>query len=528
MVTFNAAFELSIANNPNLCSRILALKISDVRVEASPDWLQKQLLTVGQRPLNNLVDITNYVMWEIGHPAHVFDFEKLKTGKMVIRTAKKGESITTLDEKTYTLAGDEVVIDDSTGRIIDLPSIIGTANSIVSARTSTALFFIEDILSAKVRYASMMHQIRTQAASLMEKDVDPELGFYSMQRIINLVKSLCPTARIEPLLDIYPDPVKTLPVSVPISQITAMTGVKLSAPRIEKMLIPLGFTISVKNKVLIVVPPSYRAKDIRIPEDIIEEVARIYGYHKLPTSLMSGSLPEKRGPDKQFSWESRIKYLLKDLGFTETYTYSLVEKDSGLKLKNPLSSEWVYLRTALTPSHQKIISENLGKTQEMNFFEIANVYLPKKSRLPEEKLCLILSTTNQDYIRLKGFIEIIFRELGLPFMPDPKIDYHPGFLSWEIDLLPLINSATTTRSYHPISKYAPVIEDINVSHNRPYAEIKKSIFKISPLIKQIELIDKFGEKLTLRLTFHSETKQLSSADLISVREKFTALYLEFQ
>ena len=121
----------SVRNDPKLCRRILALKIDNIQVAPSPKWLADRLTAVGQRPLNNLVDITNYVMWEMGHPTHVFDFDRLTTGQMIIREARKGENITTLDDKTYTLEGSEVIIDDGTGKIIDLPSVMGTKNSIV-------------------------------------------------------------------------------------------------------------------------------------------------------------------------------------------------------------------------------------------------------------------------------------------------------------------------------------------------------------------------------------------------------------
>jgi phenylalanyl-tRNA synthetase beta chain len=516
-----------IINDPKLCHRIMALKISGVSTNPSPKWLADRLISVGQRPLNALVDITNYVIWEIGYPTHVFDFDRVATGQMLIREAKKGEKITTLDEKSYTLAGGEVVIDNGQETIIDLPSIMGTANSVVTASTDTALFFIDAVDSSRVRLASMTHGIRTQAATMMEKNTDPEMFLLAMTRIKNLIKEIFPQAKFDQFLDIYPHPIppKSLSlneVRISLSQINSLIGIDIPSKTIIDLLSRLGFSVKANKNLLTVAIPSWRNFDITIPEDVIEEIARIYGYHRLPSQLMTGSLPVPP-PNSPYLWESRVKTCLKYLGFTETYTYSLVENDSGLKLKNPLSSEWQYLRTSLTPSLQKIITENQGKADYLNLFEIAHVYRPQNNDLPAEEMNLIICTSNTDYYRFKGIIETLLSDIGIPQF-GIEIRSLQDILVWEIPLKKLLSRATTTRTFHPISKYPPIVEDVNVILSGSYSELERKILAVSNLITHIEVIDKYNDKLTLRITYHSPEKQLSSADIAPLRTQLEKLF----
>jgi len=515
--------KLKIINNPSLCHRLLALHVSNVRVSPSPENISQKLESVGVRSLNNLIDITNYVMWETGHPVHVFDLNRIHTGKMVIRVAKAGEKITTLDEKTHTLLGKEVIIDDGVGNIIDLPSIMGTANSVVTDSTTEALFFIDDINAAKVRFTSMSHGIRTQAATLMEKGVDPDLGNLAISRIIDMIKILLPNAKIVSLTDIYPHPVLPKPVTLSLSQIKNNIGIDFSPDQINSILDPLGFLTEFKSHTISVTPPSFRAQDICIPEDVIEEIARIFGYHNLPTASLPGPIP-KFISDPIFKWETKIKTALKYLGFNEVYTYSLVDKDSGLKIKNPLSSEWTYLRTSIIPSHLKVITENSGRFLHINLFEIANVYIPRKNDLPQEQLRLVISTTDPDYYRFKGIVETLFSDLGLSRF-SIRIDSESGVLYFEESLDLILKNATLIKTFAPISKFTPIFEDINVTHDHPYDQIVLAIKKISSLISNVELIDKYQNKLTLRLTFHSDTKQLSAGDIEPIRSKLTSIII---
>jgi phenylalanyl-tRNA synthetase beta chain len=510
----------TIKNNPELCQRILAVKVDNIKVEPSPAWLADKLISVGQRPLNNLVDITNYVMWEMGHPTHVFDFARLITKKMIIREAQKGEKIATLDEKNYILTGGEVIIDDGTGKIIDLPSIMGTANSVVVSTTTSALLFVDDVKSSKVRIASMTHAIRTQAATLLEKDIDPNSSLTAMSRMVYLLKSLYPNAKFSPVLDIYPQPPMPKTISLSLSQITNLIGVEIPVSQIKDILKRLDFQVTSTPTKLAVIPPSHRAFDIQIPEDVIEEIARIYGYHNIPSHLMTGALPIP-ADTKLFTFESQLKTSLKYLGFIETYTYSLVGHDQkGLSLKNPLSSDWTTLRPDLFPSHKQIITQNLGRVEIISFFEVANVYLPRKNDLPEEQLRLIVSTTDTNYSRFKGKLETLLVDLNIKHFP-VNISSDSDILYWEVPVTDLMSKSSSVKTYVPTSKFAPIVEDINITPIGTYSDLLAKITSVSPLIKQIDLIDNFCGKLTLRLTFHSDEKQLSTDDIAPIREKLS-------
>ncbi len=518
--------DLTIKNDPHLCRRLLAIKVSGITIKSSPDWIQNRLNAVGIRPINNLVDITNYVMWETGHPTHVFDFDRLTTKKMLIREAAPGETLVTLDEKPHDLVGGEVVIDDGTGQIIDLPSIMGTQNSVVQDSTTSVLLFVDSVISSKVRFASMKHTIRTQAATLLEKDIDPEIGLIAMKRMLQIVHTLFPKAQISGLEDIFPPLPPPAKITFPVSRVGNLMGASLPMSQIKEILKRLNFQVSSTSTAISVTPPSWRRFDILIPEDVIEEIARIYGYHNIPSELMGGILPTNRD-DSGFLFESRIKTAWKYLGHTETYSYSLTTSANGdLALSNPLSSEWTHLRTSLTPSHLQIISENSGRIEHLDLFEIANVYLPKPADLPTEQLRLIVSTTRIDtadsnhsnYFRFKGKIEAFLQDLKIGDF-EIRISAHPNCYVWEVAVEDLLKKSTNTKPFTPISRFAPIYEDFNIKLTGSYSQLEKLIYSKSPLIKNVLLIDHYNDKITLRLTFHTDDHQLNSNEILPLREQ---------
>jgi len=503
--TASSVGYLTTKINPDLCLRFSAVLIKNVTVKSSPDWLVKKLELVGMRGLNNVIDISNLLMHELGQPIHTFDYDKITDHTMVLRENRVGESLTTLDGKTHKLPGKDIVIEDGSKKLIDLCGVMGGLNSAVDDHTKNVLLFVQTYEPTHIRKTSMSLAHRTTAAVLFEKGLPVESVLPTIEKGIQLFKELTGGQPEPTAIDILNE--KSSPKTVAASSdfINSRLGINLKINEINEILSSLGFTPQV---------PWWRKNDITIPEDIVEEVARIYGYHNLPSCLMAGPLPTARANDAEFYWVSRIKSTLAHWGFTETYTYSLTSKDTGLKLKNPLSSEWTCLRTSL--SHSQVISENLGRVKELNLFEIANVYLPRKNNLPAEELHLAISTTNTDYLKFKGVFEALQTELGnnFPF----EISTHPTYISCEVNLAKVLQAATGLHKFNPISKFSPIIEDINITLNTKYDALINQIKKVSPLIKQVDLIDKYGDKLTLRLTFHSDSKQLSSLDLFSVRK----------
>ncbi len=502
IATLDKVGYLNVKVDKTLCSRFSAVLIKNIKVRESPKIIKDRLELCGLRSLNNVIDISNYLMLEMGQPVHTFDYDKIVGHKMILRESKKGESLVTLDGKKHILSGGDIVIEDGENRLIDLCGIMGGQNSAVDENSKNVLLFVQVYESTHIRKTSMSLAHRTTAAVLFEKGLAVENVLPTLERGIKMFGGTT-----SPVLDILntKESVKTIKLG------KIDLGVEIKHAEIVKILTSLGFEIN-GTEVKI---PWWRKLDIDIPEDLLEEVARIYGYHNLPSVLMAGKLPDL-SYDKIFFWESKIKSALCHWGFTETYTYSLVDKDTGLKLKNPLSSEWTYLRTNLTNSHLKIISENLGRVTELNFFEIANVYLP------QEELHLILSTTNMDFSRLKGIIETLYQQLGVK--TEINIVNNNYCLSYEINLAKLLQSATTIKKYTPISKFSPIIEDININLTENYDKLIAKIKSTSPLIKNIEFIEKYGDKLTLRITYHDSQRQLSSSDLVLIRTKLSSLF----
>lgn len=517
---------LEVDVNPTLCQRFSAVLIKDVSVTTSPDWLVKKLEAVGLRSLNNVVDISNYLMWEMGQPVHTYDYDKIHSAHMVVRESRKGEKLTTLDHKTFSLLGHDIVITDGSKELIDLCGIMGGLNSAVDSHTKNVLLFVQVYEPNHIRKTSMSLAQRTNAAVLFEKKLPVENVLPTMEKGIAMFITLTGGKAETQVLDILSTKEGNglIHLKTPLTEfVNNRLGINLSFLEITKILKSLEFEVHSETKVEV---PWARKDDVQIPEDLVEEVARVYGYHNLPTQLMAGEIPLNRRDDKEFTWITKIKNALKYWGLTESYTYSLVASDTGLKISNPLSNEWSYLRTNLASSHRQLLAENAGKAQELKFFEIANVYIPVKGKLPREELHLVLSTNNRDRALLKGLVTALFNhEMGVTvgFNDHKEVFEFPEGLFFEIELSSKIASANSVKKFSPLSKFAPIIEDVNVTYSGNYQEDVDRIKKVSPLIQTIELVDRFENKLTLRLTFLDPSRQLSKSDIAPIREKLATI-----
>lgn len=533
------SLPITIRDPQHTCHRILGIVLDNLKLDSSKDYIKSRLEAAGIRSLNNAIDITNYVMTEIGHPTHVFDYDRLKTQKLILRHSRAGEKITSLENKEYTLPGGDNVIDDGTGTIIDLPGIIGTSNSIVVDSTKRILFFLETNDPVQIRKTSMTLGIRTMAASLNEKWVDPELALVALKRGVKLFEDLTGTKVASNIIDIYPHPIKSKLISCNHQLIEARLGIEISPKEVTTILTSLGFKPQFKSTTSLysISVPSYRQKDIDIPEDIVEEVARIYGYHRLPSTIMSTSIPTNY-PEDNFNLEYQIKTYLSGFGFNEIYTNSLISEslvnqsefplNSHLKIKNALSEDWQYLRRSLVPSHLEALAQ---PQKDLSFFEIANTYHPQAKNLPEEKLQLILST-KKDYLYLKGCLESLFRKLHLEVNFRPQKNqaaiHHKDKLLGTVkdgvavlDLKPILNLANSYPNYQPLSPYSPMIEDLTFTLPKktylgPIIDTIKSTHK---LIKNVTLTKTYHQNYTFKLTYQSLTKPLSDKLVAPTRQK---------
>lgn len=555
--------DISFKNDPDLCYRILALKISDITLKDSPDWLKKRLELVGQRPLNNIIDITNYVMWEVGHPTHAFDFDRLVEKKIIVRLAKKGEKLTTLDYKKHTLKGGEIIFEDGTGEIIDLPGIMGTANTVVTTETKNVLLFIENSDPVRIRRASMGLSIRTQAAVLNEKHPDPELALIAMKRAVKLTTELTGGTIASELTDIYPKKPEQKIITVSSHLINQYMGEEIDKKRVMAVLKRLGCSVKettdTHETVFKVTPPSLRNDDLTIPEDIVEEVARIIGYHTIKPRLPDRE-PPLVIPDPELMIEEDIKKRLRDWGYTEIFGYSMISKEDLESLHidpkevytiaNPLSSDHVFMRPTLIPSLLHALSQNLSHTSDLSLFELSHTYQMQEKNLPIEQSELLIARIGEHFVQLKGIAQALFKLYGIPFPDTPEyssesyfnkdisLDLHYGGVGLlKDDLLQhygikekvsvlmlnisqLVKDAHPHHSYQPIPKHPPIIEDFTftVPEKQFIGPILNTIKHIHPFIQNVLLLDTYNQNKTLRVTYLNPEKTLIVDEVKPIRD----------
>ncbi|KKU17652.1 MAG: Phenylalanine-tRNA ligase beta subunit [Candidatus Woesebacteria bacterium GW2011_GWC2_45_9] len=540
-----------------LCSRFSAVLIKNVQIKQSPDWLKERLAAVGVRPINNVVDISNYVMHELGQPVHTFDYDKILKGKMVLRESRKGERLTTLDGKTHTLPGGDIVIEDGRGRLIDLAGIMGGENSAVDGSTKNILLFVQTYNPVNIRQTSMSLAQRTEAAVLFEKGLDPELVTLGIGRGIEFFVKLTNGRPEGQILDIYPAPYKAKKVEINTDFITARLGTEIPKGKITQILRSLGFETNWKGKTLEILVPSHRAEDISIPEDVVEEIARLYGYHNLPSELMQGALPEPPA-DAPFGFEEKVKNILKGYGGVEIYTFSLVtpeEAPTGLTLKNPLGKESERLRTSLMPSLLAAARQNLGEKEPFHLFEAANVYIPRSGDLPNEKMMLGGIFANSPFREAKGILEGLLSELNIGweivsgdaahFLPNRHVyikakgkilgefgELSQGYLYYEFDTEALRQAHREIESFKPIPKYPAQIEDMTLTfpERTKIGEVIGFVLAKEKLVSRMELTDiykdAFGEALssayTFRFWYQHPTKTLGNKEAEEIRKRILA------
>lgn len=530
-----------------LCPRFTAILIRNVKIKPSPTYIKERLSAVGERPINNIVDISNYIMHEIGQPVHTFDYNKILGAKMVLRPSKKGEKLTTLDGKTHKLPGRDIVIEDGDGRLIDLAGIMGGLNSAVDYSTKNILLFVQTYNPINIRKTSMALAHRTEAAVLFEKDLDAELVTLGIRKGIDLFVELTGGKPANKILDIYSHPYKAKGLTTNLDFIEQRLGISIPKNEISKILTSLAFETVWRGKVLEILAPSFRSNDIAVPEDIVEEIARIYGYHNLPSKLMSGKIPEPL-PDAPFDFEIRVKRILKGFGGIEIYSLSLVPKEyveeGALKLKNPLGAESSHMRTSLMPSLIAAARQNSREKEPFHLFEMANIYLPRKGDLPEEKMILAGIFSNTGFREAKGAVESLFEELninplykpedGKGFLPSRRLIVKAGDINlgqfgilengliyYELDMEVLRKTHLPVSAYKPVPKYPAQIEDLTLKlpERTKVGNLMQKIKSSSKLIDKIELTDIYKDSFTFRLWYQHPRKTLTDKEVEKIREK---------
>jgi phenylalanyl-tRNA synthetase beta chain len=556
--------KLGIKTDVRLNPRWTSIVLTGVRVAPSPLWLKQKLEATGVRSINNVIDITNYLMRAYGQPAHAFDYDEIKESNgvptMILRKSTEREKIVTLDGKTHRLTGGDIIIEDGAGRIIDLCGIMGAENSAIKPATTTVVLFTQTYNPVNIRKTSMAIATHSEASSLFEKGLDSELTLPALIRGIELMEKLAGAKVASKLYDFYPKPYTASVVSVTKEKTAAYIGTNLTDSEIKKMLVPLGFTLSISKKDITVTVPSYRS-DITIDVDVIEEIARMYGYHNIPTKLPEGEPPVVI-PDPQLTWEHEIKMRLRDWGFTELYTYSMIsEKLMGLfsldtkkayKIANPLSEEWVYMRPTLWPSVLTSIEQNLHHRDEVKLFELSIDYYWREKELPYEKPILIVAWTGHKFREAKGLAEAMFALFGISYptnVDKPKtlnwynevrlqlgrygsvgevndrlltaLNIHQPVTILDLEIDELVRHANPARKYIPFSKYPPIVEDLSfvVPEGFQVGPLIDLLSRVHKLIESITFLDAYENKRTFRVTYSDPTKTLTGMDIAPIRQK---------
>lgn len=546
-----------IYSNPTLCKRVMCVAIADVQKTPSPEWMQKRLRLVGINAHNAIIDISNYVTHDLGHPCHTFDYDKVMAtgGEIFVKEASKGKKFAIIDGTEFETVGGEVVFENKAGEIIDLPAIKGTKNTAISDDTKNVLFWIESLDPKKVRFASMTHAIRTVAAQLNEKNVDPHLGKEVIEAGTKLLCELTGGTVASEVYDEYPGEKEIPKFKFQISNIERYLGIQIDTDQVTKILESLECKVEkINDSEFVIAPPSFRP-DLEISADIVEEIARIYGYHNLPSTLMSTAIPTNRPSDVDFKLEWDVKQTLAALGAIEVYTYSMidqakVDQEGGvhLAIANPLTEELTHLRTTLWSSHLAVLKNNPTYKQQ-TIFEFANVYLPTGQAglpidgqsMPNEEFHLTITSSAPER-HVKGMMEGIAKKYHLEnlhyvtkdgktliFAGSTEIGEFSVFSSqfsvidivWK-EFLKLVKKYPL---YKSASKFTPITEDLTftIPADQQIGRVIETIQSTSetgqrPVSTRISasLKDVYKRNATFTLTYSGD-KQLTAEDAARIR-----------
>ncbi len=414
---------------PQLCPRYSVLRIEGVKIQPSPLWLQQRLLNVGVRPINNIVDVTNYVMMELGQPMHAFDAEKIAGRELVVRRSKPGEKLKTLDGQERKLQ-DALVIASRRGPLA-IAGIMGGEESEISDRTTTIILEAATFNKVTIRRSARRLGLRSEASLRFEKGLDPNLTPIALARAVDLIRQLLPQAKISSsLLDVYPHPVKQWAIKTTPQFINKILGGQIPARQMEKILRSLGLKVKMGKEALSVTVPTFRP-DLQAPEDLAEEIGRLYGYQRLPARLPQR--PISPAPFSHYQRKRRqAKEILAGLGLDEVYSYAFVGQElyrrcrlDGrrlIPLSNPLSPELAFLADSLLPRLIEKAVLNQPNFESFGLFELASVFQyrrQKKSlpRQPHSLAAVLLPAGNDDkeaFLEMKGKLETLLRRLRLP------------------------------------------------------------------------------------------------------------------
>ena len=542
------ATSLQVAVESDSCRNYVGQIVKNVEVKSSPLWLQTRLMNSGIRPINNIVDITNYVLLEFGQPMHAFD-KDLVGDKIVVRDAKEGEVLETLDGEERNLQTSDLVITDGT-RAIALGGVMGGKNTEVSEETKNIILESAYFNPTSVRRTSAAHGLRSDSSARFEKGIDPNMQKAALARAVELILELCPNAVVESSVGVVNKEEEKV-VEITTSYINNYLGITLSTEEIVAIIEGLSFTVEVTGENLVVKVPT-RRPDISIKQDLVEEVIRIYGYDNLASTLPKFSKTTKGGLTYSQRMVRDLRAVYASLGFNDTINYSLVSEEEAteytledhhkVRLLMPMTETHSTLRQSLVPGLLNTVQYNVARKQkDLKLLEIGRVFFGSgdDNIQPKETLYLSAALTGEeratkwlkessllDFFAAKGYLEVVFDRLGL----DEKVTYkksklegmHPGRFAevylgekrigfigevhpqvadklglnttyvFEINLDEVISESKVKPKYEEVTKYPEITRDIAmlVDVKDEYQNIYNVIESVNnKLITKVELFD---------------------------------------
>lgn len=557
-----------------LCPRYTARVVKNIKIGPSPKWMQRRLASVGIRPINNLVDITNYVMEEYGQPMHAYDLDTIAGREIIVRRASQGETFVTLDGQERKLDESILMICDSE-KSVGIAGIMGGENSMITDGVKTMLFEAACFDGTNIRLSAKKVGLRTDASGKFEKGLDPNNAIEAMNRACQLIEELGAGEVVGGVVDVYPNPVGNKRVAYDVDKINHLLGTSIDEDTMVSYFQMVDLAVDRDKKEVIV--PSWR-QDVERLADLAEEVARFYGYDNIPTTL-----PKGEATTGQLSFKLRVEQIARDVaefcGFSQGMTYSfespkvfdklLIPKDSPLRktvtIMNPLGEDFSIMRTTpLNGMFTSLATNYNRRNKDVRLYELGNIYLPKAlpvTELPEERMQLTFGMYGEgDFFTMKGVVEELFDRLGLGNMrtydPDSQKSFlHPGRQAnilydgvvagymgevhpevcdnygigtrvyvAVIDMPEVVARATFERKYAGIARFPAVTRDISMLMKKEVlvGQIEEAIRKRGgQYLENYELFDIYeGEQIqegyksvAYSITFRAKDKTLEEKDI---------------
>ncbi len=577
--------KVTIAD-PELCSRYSASYIEGIKVGESPDWLKKRLTAAGMRPINNIVDITNFVMLEFGQPLHAFDYDKIAGQEIIVRRGHAVETIVSLDGVTRTLHPDVLAIADR-DRAVAIAGVMGGASSEVTENTTNILLESANFTPTSIHYTSRMLGLPSEASQRFERGISRELTVPALRRATGLMTEIAGGKAAKGVVDNYPGKHEPERVTLTLDRAKTVLGMPLTLEQVKETLESLGFycdTDASGGSVTAVAP--YWRSDIHIADDLAEEVARITGYEKIPLTLLNNEMP-RQTPEKAFTLKRKVRENLLGQGYQEIISFSLTNEaelnlvmaEPPLRLVNPMTEDQSCLRTSLRVGLLAALSANRRFEEGgIRLFELGKVYLPNPGRLPDEPEMLSGLVTGDrferswqgqsepvDFYDAKGTVEELIKELGITAefteSQDKSLtsgkqasvivsgnsvgvigEVHPKVLTafelsepvflFELNLTALYGCVAGDKPYQSLPRFPAVSRDIALVLDEGLTH--KQILDIItgfPLVTDVKLFDVYSGKqvpagkksLAYRITFQSPEHTLTDEDVSGVMDKMLAI-----